>query len=493
MRESKHYGLKLPGADDIVDVGVLSKNFEDIDELMAQTPDVVEPVGTIKATVRTDLGEKWALCNGDHVDEDCDLYDICPPEISRLSCWKDVSYGWGSSSVYYINGLYIAPYLEMYSSGNSAASYGLRVYTSKTSNAYKDVKLQTQWTYNYSCCRILYFGVFKGEYILCVIGNENNNNRKGTLCIHRIEDFDAPSETITYNFDYGTSGYPIVYPSNISAVAGTNRFYFVYRYYSSYSTNELRVHYTENFNDWERVTVPITNNNDWYSFTKSLIYEDYIVCTGDRVIWVIHDGSEEPECDFILNTVSDAAISPSGQGSGWTSNSSYHILFQDDGWIYAAVFREGSTGYYDRCIPTYVCLKFNKKTHEYSFYTVSLPQGSTFPYHYTNKLADPVYSPKTGLFYTWKKEVTSRNGSYYNIYVYTTDDPFGTEGEVHADQHLALSFSAQTDSSAVTSYLLEDDGSIVLTTCGKYISRYLPMIAPISENSAEQWYIKVKE
>ncbi len=39
------------------------------DDALRAIPDRMEPIGTIKTTVRTDLGDNWLLCNGDEIDE----------------------------------------------------------------------------------------------------------------------------------------------------------------------------------------------------------------------------------------------------------------------------------------------------------------------------------------------------------------------------------------------------------------------------------------
>lgn len=38
------------------------------DDALRAIPDRMEPIGTIKMTVRTDLGDNWLLCNGDEID-----------------------------------------------------------------------------------------------------------------------------------------------------------------------------------------------------------------------------------------------------------------------------------------------------------------------------------------------------------------------------------------------------------------------------------------
>ena len=53
-------------------------------EAFAALPNIFEPVGTIKTTVRTDLGDKWLLCNGASVDpatypELCDILPAADP------------------------------------------------------------------------------------------------------------------------------------------------------------------------------------------------------------------------------------------------------------------------------------------------------------------------------------------------------------------------------------------------------------------------------
>lgn len=49
-------------------------------EAFAALPNRIEPIGTIKTTVRTDLGDKWLLCNGDTISqtEYPELYNILP-------------------------------------------------------------------------------------------------------------------------------------------------------------------------------------------------------------------------------------------------------------------------------------------------------------------------------------------------------------------------------------------------------------------------------
>ncbi|QNL44138.1 hypothetical protein H8790_11960 [Oscillibacter hominis] len=49
-------------------------------EAFAALPNRIEPIGTIKTTVRTDLGDKWLLCNGETVNqmEYPELYNMLP-------------------------------------------------------------------------------------------------------------------------------------------------------------------------------------------------------------------------------------------------------------------------------------------------------------------------------------------------------------------------------------------------------------------------------
>lgn len=61
------------------DVGAYTK-----EESAEAAENAIEPVGTIKATVRTDLGDKWLLCNGDKVDsaEYPELYNYLQSKVN---------------------------------------------------------------------------------------------------------------------------------------------------------------------------------------------------------------------------------------------------------------------------------------------------------------------------------------------------------------------------------------------------------------------------
>lgn len=54
------------------------------DDVFSMLPEYFEPVGTIKTTVRTDLGENWLLCNGEQVDsvEYPDLAAVLPYKVN---------------------------------------------------------------------------------------------------------------------------------------------------------------------------------------------------------------------------------------------------------------------------------------------------------------------------------------------------------------------------------------------------------------------------
>lgn len=54
------------------------------DDVFSMLPEYFEPVGTIKTTVRTDLGENWLLCNGEQVDsvEYPDLAAVLPSKVN---------------------------------------------------------------------------------------------------------------------------------------------------------------------------------------------------------------------------------------------------------------------------------------------------------------------------------------------------------------------------------------------------------------------------
>ena len=66
MQYSGNLHLNLPEDTDPLDVSKLSENFEKLDEL-AKLADPYK-VGDILPTLRTDLGEKWLLCNGEPLD-----------------------------------------------------------------------------------------------------------------------------------------------------------------------------------------------------------------------------------------------------------------------------------------------------------------------------------------------------------------------------------------------------------------------------------------
>ena len=75
------------------DVGAYTK-----EESAEAAENAIEPVGTIKATVRTDLGDKWLLCNGDTVsrEEYPSLSDVISPDISKE--WE-MKIAWQNSAV----------------------------------------------------------------------------------------------------------------------------------------------------------------------------------------------------------------------------------------------------------------------------------------------------------------------------------------------------------------------------------------------------------
>ena len=86
------------------------------DDVFAKIPTFFEPVGTIKTTVRTDLGDKWLLCNGANVDpatypELCEVLPAADPRadwaVAENFPLSDFEYT-TSFDVQYINGYYIA-------------------------------------------------------------------------------------------------------------------------------------------------------------------------------------------------------------------------------------------------------------------------------------------------------------------------------------------------------------------------------------------------
>lgn len=81
MKYTKNLGLKLPEATDPVKVSDLNENFEELDKAAG-----AYEVGDLRSTLRTDLGDRWLLCNGEAFDpaEYPELAEILPGGLASM-------------------------------------------------------------------------------------------------------------------------------------------------------------------------------------------------------------------------------------------------------------------------------------------------------------------------------------------------------------------------------------------------------------------------
>lgn len=81
------------------------------DDVFAVMSNDVSHVGDIKSTVRTDLGDKWLLCNGDSVDKASypALFDVLPPSVPTNFSGKEISTtaNYTVGLMKHVNGYYI--------------------------------------------------------------------------------------------------------------------------------------------------------------------------------------------------------------------------------------------------------------------------------------------------------------------------------------------------------------------------------------------------
>lgn len=81
MKYTKNLGLKLPEATDPVKVSDLNENFEELDKAAG-----AYEVGDLRSTLRTDLGDRWLLCNGEAFDpaEYPELAEVIPGGLAAM-------------------------------------------------------------------------------------------------------------------------------------------------------------------------------------------------------------------------------------------------------------------------------------------------------------------------------------------------------------------------------------------------------------------------
>ena len=71
MERTERYKLKKPGQDDHYDVQDFNDNADAIDAALGQHDEDIDNVfrvGDLRSTLRTDLGDRWLLCNGEAFD-----------------------------------------------------------------------------------------------------------------------------------------------------------------------------------------------------------------------------------------------------------------------------------------------------------------------------------------------------------------------------------------------------------------------------------------
>lgn len=136
-----------------------------VNEALARIPDVIDPVGTIKTTMRTDLGSNWLLCNGEIMPKSA-LYDAMPEiDITSPLYWKSqYLLGQGESARFlYDNGILYAATLvdstvyvqetselaDGFSSPRAIMTIGFQDNTITTINHFK--KLRNYFVFSLGC------------------------------------------------------------------------------------------------------------------------------------------------------------------------------------------------------------------------------------------------------------------------------------------------------------------------------------------------------
>lgn len=89
MELTERYKLKKPGQDDYYDVQDFNANADAIDAALGQHDEDIDNVfrvGDLRSTLRTDLGDRWLLCNGEAFDpaEYPELAEILPGGLASM-------------------------------------------------------------------------------------------------------------------------------------------------------------------------------------------------------------------------------------------------------------------------------------------------------------------------------------------------------------------------------------------------------------------------
>lgn len=190
MRQSQYYGFKLPEGSDIVDINVISDNFEAIDGLIQASPTGTEPIGSIQTTVRTDLGENWLLCDGSAVPVDRKQLLAQMGNLSLAGHWTELEFKSnlsGGNKYFAIDNSVFTVWLD-----SDAKLYLLRLDFDHVERVDCGLTISpdavSSWAY---CMGILYIGVSTGDNSLSVyerqfsgdgfLGNWSSRNVTGLL------------------------------------------------------------------------------------------------------------------------------------------------------------------------------------------------------------------------------------------------------------------------------------------------------------------------
>lgn len=165
MELTERYKLKKPGQDDHYNVQDFNDNADAIDAALGQHDkdiDEVFRVGDLRSTLRTDLGDRWLLCNGEAFDpaEYPELAEVIPGGLAAMGTKAKsrtvgtspgAAWGLGAYATDGINQL--AAYSNLYDPGASATPTTDKVYWS--SNNFK-TSVQKTISPGYSYIRLFF-------------------------------------------------------------------------------------------------------------------------------------------------------------------------------------------------------------------------------------------------------------------------------------------------------------------------------------------------
>lgn len=178
-------------------------------EAFAALPNLFEPVGTIKTTVRTDLGNKWLLCNGAIVDP-ATYPDLCEvlPAADPGGTWSSADTEFSSYYSYAYFGSANGLFFKIYTDGSTSPVTIKLKYSSSPDGPWTSVDIKGDSNNSYYIRNIKYIN---GYYIICAYKMYSgyacliySNSLSGTWTIKYLG---SASSNNVYDIDFGNGYY----------------------------------------------------------------------------------------------------------------------------------------------------------------------------------------------------------------------------------------------------------------------------------------------